>query len=343
MSTPSTPSTPSAPSATAGPSAVGAPITPKVLTRGLEVPWGLAFLPDGSALVSERIKGTIRRVQPDGSSQVIATVPGVRPQGEGGLLGLAVSPYYATDRWVYAYFTAADDNRLVRFRLTDAAHPQVLLTGVPKGSIHNGGRLAFGPDGMLYIGAGETGDRGLAQDKGSLAGKVLRVTPEGKVPAGNPYGTAVWSIGHRNPQGLAWDPQGRMYDVEFGQDTFDEVNLIRPGANYGWPVVEGKDTGGGRFVAPLVIWPTDDASPSAGAYVDGALYVAALRGERLYRVPLVEGRAGTPTARYEGVYGRLRTVAVEPGGKALWLMTSNCDGRGSCPASGDEIVRVPVS
>jgi glucose/arabinose dehydrogenase len=257
----------------------------------------------------------------------------VRPAGEGGLLGLAVSPSYDEDGWVYAYLTAADDNRIVRFRLGRA--PEPVLIGIPKGSIHNGGRLAFGPDGNLYAGTGDTGDRSLAQDPASLGGKILRMTPDGK-PVG---GSLVFSTGHRNVQGLAFDARGRLFASEFGQNRFDELNVVREGDNGGWPDVEGPGDGGGRFAAPLVTWTTDEASPSGVAVLGDRVYVAALRGRRLWQVPVA---GGTPVALLREDFGRLRTVAVAPDG-ALWVMTSNRDGRGDPVRQDDRILRLDLS
>lgn len=317
-------------------------VTPHVITSGLEVPWGLAFLPDGNALVSERDTARIHRVEASGARSVVATVPGVVPQGEGGLLGLAVSASYGSDRWVYAYYTAASDNRVVRFHLDSSASPEVLLSGIPKAGNHNGGRLAFGPDGMLYVGTGDAADPSRAQSKTSLGGKILRLRPSGGAAPGNPFDNAVWSMGHRNVQGLAFDPQGRLWATEFGQNTWDEVNLIVKGENYGWPAVEGKGTGGGRYVSPKVVWSTSEASPSGVAYGGGELHVAALRGMRLWDVPVSGTSVGTPRARYRDTYGRIRTAVLEPGGKALWITTSNCDGRGACGSRKDRVIRVPL-
>jgi glucose/arabinose dehydrogenase len=330
----------SASSTTASP-----PVRPsvQVIVTGLQVPWGVAFLPDGSALVSERTTGRIVRVPAGGgAAQPVMQVPGVDTNaGEGGLLGLAVSPAYARDQLVYAYFTSAQDNRVVRFRLGGRSQP--ILTGLDRNAIHDGGRIAFGPDGMLYVGTGDAGNGPVAQDPESLNGKILRLRPDGGIPDDNPFhGSPVWSVGHRNVQGLAWDRAGRLWEVEFGQDRFDEVNLIRPGRNYGWPQVEGKgDTNGGRFTNPLVTWPTTEASPSGAAVAGGALYVGALRGERLWRVPLDGAKAGTPQALLDGRFGRLRTVAVAPDG-ALWVTTSNRDGRGAPAGDDDRIIRVAV-
>jgi glucose/arabinose dehydrogenase len=314
----------------------------RTVATGLQVPWGLAFLPDGGALVSERVTGRIWRIDPNGSKRVVMRVPGVATNaGEGGLLGLAVSPSYARDRLVYAYLTTRRDNRIVRFRLGGAVHP--ILTGLRRGVIHDGGRIAFGPDGKLYAGVGETGDRGLAQNRRSQNGKILRMNANGSVPADNPFkGSRVWSWGHRNVEGLAWDGSGRLWESEFGQDRFDEVNLIRRGRNYGWPVVEGRgSTHGGRFVNPLVTWPTDQASPSGDAVAGGDLYVATLQGQCLYRIPIEGTRLGTPVRLLAGRFGRLRTVVRAPDG-SLWVTTSNRDGRGRPRPGDDRIIRVAI-
>jgi glucose/arabinose dehydrogenase len=314
----------------------------RTIATGLQVPWGIAFLPDRSALVSERVTGRIWRIDPNGSKRVVMKVPGVDTNaGEGGLLGLAVSPDYARDRLVYAYLTTSRDNRIVRFRLGGAVHP--ILTGLRRGVIHDGGRIAFGPDGKLYAGVGETGDRGLAQNRRAQNGKILRMNANGSVPSDNPFkGSRVWSWGHRNVEGLAWDGSGRLWESEFGQDRFDEVNLIRKGRNYGWPVVEGRgSTQGGRFVNPLVTWPTDQASPSGDAVVGSTLYVAALQGQCLYRIPIEGTRLGTPARLLAGRFGRLRTVARAPDG-SLWVMTSNRDGRGQPRPGDDTIIRVAI-
>ncbi len=307
------------------------------VARGLEVPWGIAFLPGGDALVSERTTGRILRIpRGGGRARVAMRLRGVDTgAGEGGLLGLAVSPRYARDRLVYAYYTSSSDNRIVRFRL--GGRQRVVLDGLAASSIHNGGRIAFGPDGKLYAGVGDAGDTSLAQERDSLNGKILRMNPDGSVPSGNPFGTRIWSLGHRNVQGLAWDRAGRLWATEFGQSTTDEVNLIRPGRNYGWPLVEGRGSDR-RFVNPKVTWPTSEASPSGAAILDGRLYVAALAGERLWRISLNGSRAGRPRALLDGRYGRLRTIVRAPGGR-LWIATSNRDGRGSPRPGDDRILR----
>lgn len=335
-----------APTATGDQASTRAVGNPTNVVTGLNTPWSVVFLPGGDALVSERA-GVIKRIA-KGSKRAttVARVPGVVEGGEGGLLGLAVSPTYAKDRLVYAYFTSARDNRIVRFRVTASTRsiqPRTVLTGLAKAQIHNGGRIAFGPDGKLYAGVGDTGDTSLAQDRTKQNGKILRMNPDGSVPSDNPFeGSRVWSLGHRNVQGLAFDRAGRLWAAEFGQNTRDEVNLISKGKNYGWPIVEGTgDTQDGRFTNPQVTWSTDVSSPSGVAVVGSRLYVAGLGGERLWDVPLRGAKAGKPVARFVGRYGRIRAVTAAPDG-SLWMGTSNRDGRGSPKSGDDRILRVPV-
>lgn len=347
------PATPAPPASTAappgptttpspsGPGAVAAPAVAETVVTGLTSPWGLAFLPDGTALVSERDTARVLRVV-DGEARPVGSVPDVVHGGEGGLLGIAVPP--GDPRWVYAYHTAPGGNQVVRMPWDDATlgPPEVVLAGIPSSPIHNGGRLAFGPDGMLYVTTGDARDTALSPDPGSLAGKILRLTPEGEVPPDNPDPSSpVLSSGHRNVQGIAWDADGRLWASEFGANTWDELNLITPGADYGWPSVEGAGGTDQGFVDPLVQWPTDQASPSGIAIAQGTVYVAALRGQRLWAVPVGAGRAGEPEAFLTGELGRLRTVAAAPDG-SLWLVTSNTDGRGAVRDGDDRVLRLTL-
>jgi len=349
--TPSTSSPSERATAQAAPPAKGTVKVLRTVTEDLKSPWGLAPLPDGDLLVSSRDEGTITRVDTEtGKKTELGEVPGVSPAGEGGLMGLALSPSFASDHMVYAYFTTESDNRIARMLYEEEKSageqlgaPNTVFRGIPKGYIHNGGRIAFGPDKMLYAGTGESGDTGLSQDKSSLGGKILRMTPEGEPAPGNPFpDSAVYSYGHRNVQGLAWDSEQRLFASEFGQDTWDELNQIAPGDNYGWPEAEG-DSDDDAFHNPLAQWRTDDASPSGIAYAEGSIWMAGLKGQRLWRVPLDGTEASAdPQAFLEGEYGRLRTV-VSAGGDKLWLVTSATDGRGSPKDGDDRILELQVS
>ncbi len=322
----------------------------RTVAEGLDSPWGLAPLPGGGLLVSSRDDGTIVRVdEKTGKKTELGEVPGVSAAGEGGLLGIALSPDHASDHMIYAYFTSASDNRIVRVLYDEKkpageqlGAPDTIFKGIPKGFIHNGGRIEFGPDKMLYVGTGESGDTGLSQDKDSVGGKILRLTPEGEPAPGNPFpDSPVYSYGHRNVQGLAWDTKQRLFASEFGQDTWDELNAIKPGDNYGWPRAEGK-SGDGQFHNPVDQWSTAEASPSGIAYAEGSIWMAGLRGKRLWRIPLNGTQASAdPQAFLEDEYGRLRTV-VPAGGDRLWLVTSNTDGRGSAKDGDDRILEVRV-
>jgi glucose/arabinose dehydrogenase len=330
--------------ATTAPPTIGAPTD---LATGFEVPWGLTFLPDGRALVGERPSGDVSVITVQGDVERVGTVPGVADSGEGGLLGVVTSPTFADDQLVFAYITTNTDNRVVRMRLKNdrLVGARAVLTGIPKNSFHDGGRLLFGPEGMLFVTTGDAGEPDLAQDKTSLAGKILRISPDGTIPKDNPFPrSAVWSYGHRNVQGLAFDDDQRLWATEFGSSAYDELNLIEAGNNYGWPEVEGA--GGATseangFVDPQVTWPTSEASPSGLAWQDGVLYMGALRGERLWEIPVDGDTAQQPTAALDGELGRIRTVMVAPDG-TLWLTTSNTDGRGDPREGDDRVVSVPV-
>ncbi|MFZ3568001.1 PQQ-dependent sugar dehydrogenase [Streptomyces sp. BH097] len=333
------------------PAAKGSVSVERTVTDGLKSPWGLAELPGGGLLVSSRDEGTITRVDTKtGKKTVLGEVPGVAPEGEGGLLGLALSPSYASDHMVYAYFTTESDNRIVRMIYDEKkpsgeqlGAPDTVFRGIPKGTNHNGGRIAFGPDKLLYVGTGETYDKPLAQDKKSTGGKILRLTAEGEPAPGNPFGDSpVYSYGHRNVQGLAWDDDKRLWASEFGQDTWDELNHIVAGDNYGWPDAEGK-SGDEKYHDPVAQWHTSEASPSGIAYAKGSIWMAGLRGERLWRIPLDGAKAAhDPQAFLEGKYGRLRTV-VAAGGDKLWLVTSETDTRGTPEKGDDRILELKVS
>lgn len=329
---PTGPATPTGPVASTDPAGPADPAD--AVVTGLDAPWSVAFTGDGVPLVSERDSARVLRIA-DGAAVEMATLDGVEPRGEGGLLGITVH-----DGYLYAYATTATDNRVTRYPLDDLrlGTPEVVIDGLPKGVTHNGGRLAVGPDGMLYGTVGDAGDREKAQDEASVNGTILRITLTGDVPADNPFpGSPVYSYGHRNVQGIGWAPDGTMYASEFGQDTWDELNIIEAGGNHGWPVVEGIG-GRQRFTDPVQQWPTGAASPSGIAVTRDAVWIANLRGERLREVPLSD--PSTADEHHVGEYGRLRDVVLTPDGE-LWALTNNTDGRGSPAPDDDRIIRVP--
>ncbi|WP_230684758.1 PQQ-dependent sugar dehydrogenase [Cellulomonas sp. JZ18] len=310
-----------------------------------DLPWGLVELPDGSVLYGRRDAGQVVRLDPaTGATRVVGTLPGlVGTDGEGGLLGLAVAADFATDPWLYVMHTTATDNRVVRVRYVDGAlsgAPQVLVQGIPRNKYHNGGRLRFGPDGMLYVATGDGQNPAWAQDTANLAGKVLRVRPDGGIPADNPFGNAVWSYGHRNPQGLAFDARGRLWQQEFGNSVMDETNLVVRGGNYGWPQCEGTtgQCSGPGLVAPRLTLPVAAASCSGIAVVGDDLWIACLRGTRLYRATITADGALTDVqSLLQGTYGRLRTVEPSADG-GLWVTTSTRGDKDSVANNSDERV-----
>jgi glucose/arabinose dehydrogenase len=334
-------------SATTAAGSGGAPSGITTISTGWSVPWGMSWLPDGSMLITERDTFKLYHEPAAGGTRtLIGSVPNVvTTNGEGGLLGVAVDPNWSSNHYIYLMHTASEGNRIVRMTWTGGTSLtgyKTLVQGIAKNKYHNGGRLAFGPDGYLYATTGDAEDGANAQNKSSLNGKILRMKTDGTAAPGNPFGTLVYSYGHRNPQGLAWDSAGRLWEAELGNSKYDELNLIQPGLNYGWPTCEGNCTTSG-MTNPKAQWPVNQASPSALAIVDDVAYMAALRGERLWRIPLNGTGVGTPQAYYVNQYGRLRTVMTVPGKSQLWLSTTNADLNGKQPAGSDKIFRVTIS
>ena len=305
------------------------------LTTDTDIPWGLVTLPDGSILYSRRDAQDIVRFDPaTGVKTTLGTVPDVQStDGEGGLLGLAITAGFpASDPWLYIYHTSPTDNRIVRIQVVanvlKTSTQQVLLSGIGRNKFHNGGRLRFGPDGKLYASVGDAQNGANAQDLSSLNGKILRLNPDGSRPSDNPFASYVWSYGHRNPQGLAFDSQGRLWEQEFGNSALDETNLIQKGGNYGWPDCEGtiSQSGGGcataGYIAPKYTYATADGSCSGIAIVRDVLYVACERGARLYREVITGSSLTNVQQLFSGTYGRLRTVEPSIDGN-LWLTTTN--------------------
>ncbi|WP_065964043.1 PQQ-dependent sugar dehydrogenase [Curtobacterium sp. UCD-KPL2560] len=313
------------------------------VVTGLEAPWSVVPVGDrGDAFISERDSARVLELRPDGSTREVGTVPGVRHGGEGGLLGLALH-----DGDLFVYSTADDGNRVQRFTLTGGTgryrlgDATTVLDGLPRNTFHDGGRIAFGPDGMLYVSVGDAGNPPAAQDRASLAGKILRVTPDGAVPEDNPFpGSPVWSLGNRNVQGMGWAADGTMFAAEFGQDAWDELNVIEPGKDHGWPEVEGVGGEARGFVDPVQQWSTDDASPSGLTVIGDTVYVANLKGASVRAVPVSD--PGTSTVFFAGEFGRIRTVLAGPD-DTLWFVTNNTDGRGDPREGDDRIVSVPLT
>lgn len=321
--------------------------TVETIASGLNVPWALAFLTGGDALVTQRDDATVVRVSPGGAVRTVGEFGDAAPRGEGGLQGIAMAP--GDETTVFVYYTTAVDNRLVRLdfdgnRLT---RPRPLITGLDAAYNHHGGALAFGPDGSLFVAVGDAAVPEVAQDVDALNGKILRVDRDGRPWPGNPFGNEVHSYGHRNVEGLAFDGAGRLWASEFGQNSRDELNLIRRGGNHGWPEVEGESDDQ-RFVAPAATWSTQEASPAGLAIVGNRAYMAALRGRRLWEIPLSgapedadDDSVGEPVDRFVDEFGRLRLVAAAPDG-SLWFGTSNTDGRGHAGDDDDRLFRLRI-
>lgn len=310
---------------------------PEVIVDHLLAPWSVVRLESGSALISERDTGTVNELTADGEIRAVGTVDGVVHEGEGGLLGLAV----LDQEWLYAYYTSETDNRIVRFELLGDAggyslgNQEDVLTGLVKARNHDGGRIAFGPDGQLYATTGDASDESLSQDLNSYNGKILRMTPTGDVPDDNPFeNSLVYSLGHRNPQGIAWDDSGQLFAAEFGQDDWDEFNRIEAGGNYGWPIVEGISENQ-DFIDPLYQWRTSEASPSGLTFLRGTFFMAGLGGHRLWAI--YPDESSQPVDWFNTTtYGRIRDVLPGPDG-TLWFVTNNTDGRGEPDADDDKV------
>ena len=360
----------------------------KTIVTGLKAPWELLFLPDGQALVDERDTGTILQIDKERNVTKVAftsTTPPCEKFCEGGTLGMA----YVADRpegqlSLFVFLTTLTDNRILKYDLDKVdgnwslSNKRVFFSGIDRSGLsttHNGGRLAIGPDGKLWVSLGDAGMRGsTSQNWDRLAGSVLRFNLDGSVPEDNPReGSYVWAKGLRDTQGMAWDNYGNMWTTEFGQDTWDELNLMEKGKNYGWPIAEGKykfvetplpegnpgSNGQGtaespaptpviptmpsdqeefndsRYTNPYFTWHPEDAACSGIAFVKGSLISACLRGGRLWVMPVLgDKKLGEPQEFFTGKFGRIRKATLAPDG-SLWLITSNKDGRGGWSKGGE--------
>jgi aldose sugar dehydrogenase len=311
----------------------------EILAQNLEVPWALDFLPDDRMIFTER-GGKVSILE--GKNVLTVGQVNVTQNSESGLLGIAVDPNFTQNNYIYIYYTFGNYNRISRFKLVgnQISNETVLLDNIPASSIHNGGRLKFGPDGKLYVTTGEAGNSQLAQDLGSLGGKILRLNVDGSIPEDNPFGSYIYSYGHRDPQGITWSKNGTMYESEHGQTRNDEINIIIKGGNYGWPTYEGNETSQG-YIKPLRAYTELTLAPSGIAYYQGALYVAGLRGTQLRKITLsntgesIMGEKATFTQ-----LGRIREVVEHNG--YLYITTSNRDGRGVPQSGDDKIIRIKM-
>ena len=319
----------------------------RTVASNITTPWAIAFLPSGDLLVTER-SGQVQRIGSDGATYAIT---GVRETSEGGLLGIALHTEFESNRFVYLYSTTDTSgeltNRVERYVLegTELQGRTEILNNIPASSNHDGGALAFGPDDKLYVTTGDAGNEANAQERQSLAGKILRINGDGSIPSDNPFGNEVWSYGHRNPQGITWDKEGRMWATEHGpsgvQSGRDELNRIEKGANYGWPVITGDETRDGMRAPIVQSGDSDTWAPGGLAYADGSLYFTGLRGQSLYQAVIDNGGSVSLSRHFTGQYGRLRAVAVS--GDELYFSTSNRDGRGSPAEQDDRIFAVTLS
>lgn len=321
-----------------------------VVAENLEIPWDIAFLPEGGMLVTERT-GHVIAIADDRSKHEIP-IPDVKLGGEGGLLGIVLHPKFTENRFLYLYMGTPGNgaqtiNRVIRYKYENdtLTEDKVIIDDIPGALYHDGGRMEFGPDGMLYITTGDATVERLAQDRSSLGGKILRLKEDGSIPSDNPLGTAVYSYGHRNPQGLAWDTAGRLWETEHGPSSSiwpnccqDEINLIEAGKNYGWPESVG-DNVKSETVGPVRHSARDVWAPASLVYLNGSLFFGGLRGEALYEAVLDGERIVEFKENFKGEYGRIRTVRVGPDGM-LYITTSNRDGRGSRNTGDDKIIRV---
>lgn len=320
------------------------------VAENLEIPWGLAFLPDKSIIFTERA-GRLRFIDSKGvlRKEPIATISDVFHIGEGGLLGVAVHPKFETNKFIYLYYTYSGSgdntlNRVVRYKLqgNKLIDEKTIVDNIPGAANHNGGRIKFGPDGFLYITTGDSQVAPLAQSTSSLAGKILRVDDEGVKVSGNAFDNRIYSYGHRNPQGLAWDDKGRLWATEHGrsgiQSGLDELNLIESGKNYGWPTIEGDKTKNDMVTPVINSGPTTTWAPAGMAYFNNSLFFGGLRGQGLYEAVL-NGNKVTLKKHFDGELGRIRDVVLGPD-NMLYITTSNRDGRGIPKANDDKLIKI---
>jgi len=320
----------------------------EIIAENLQVPWEIAFLPDGDLLVTER-HGILKRI---GKEMRTYNIEGVLHVGEGGLLGMTLHPLFSENQWIYLYLTTKNGEGLInrveryRFERDRLSEKKTIIDNIPGAAYHDGGRIAFGSDGYLYITTGDSGSPNLAQNINSLAGKILRLKDDGSIPSDNPFGNAVYSYGHRNSQGLAWDDKRRLWATEHGRSGIlsglDELNLIEKGKNYGWPIIEG-DERRDDMESPVVQSGHDETWAPAGiAFLNGSLFFGGLRGESLYEAKIMESNKISLNTNFRQEFGRIRAVVLGSD-SYLYITTSNTDGRGAPKQRDDKIIRINPS
>ncbi len=322
----------------------------EILAEGLDTPWSIVFLPDNSLLVTER-KGTVRKISAEGvlDSNPIATLSNVLEIGEGGLLGMTLHPKFEENNFIYFYYTYRNNggntlNRVVRmtYKNNQISNEKIIIDAIPGASNHNGGEIIFGPDSYLYITTGDAQEPSQAQDKNSLAGKILRVTDTGEPAPNNPFSNRIYSYGHRNSQGLTWDSSGNVWSTEHGRSGItsglDEINVIKAGNNYGWPDIQGDETADG-MQAPIIHSENTTWAPGSITYYKNAVYFSGLRGSSLYKGVIENNSINTINNYFQGEYGRIREVILGPD-EMLYITTSNKDGRGIPNDNDDRVIRI---
>ncbi len=308
-----------------------------IVAENRMIPWSIDFLNDNKYIFTERPGRVIYM------NKTILNINEVAHKGEGGLLGIVLHPSFEENNYVYIYYTYEERgnlfNKIVRYEMIgeELINEENIIDSIPGNSYHNGGRMKFGPDNKLYVTTGDAGHSDLAQNISSLAGKILRINSDGSIPEDNPFNNSfVYSYGHRNPQGIAWDEQGRLWSTEHGSTATDELNIIRPGNNYGWPIIRGDEEKEG-MTNPVIQSSYNTWAPSGLTYYNNSLFFTGLRGQTLYKAEIISSEEVILTKHLEKEYGRLRTIVLGPD-DYFYILTSNKDGRNPNPAENDDLI-----